>query len=108
MRTNYRMAGYVVFLGAMLLAPAMMFAQSPFDGTWRANLDQSKLSTKPNIFSLSSGVYACSSCGPVMHGRADGTDQPVTGHEYDKINVHEVDTKSIAIATKKNGTLITE
>ena len=108
MRTNYRMARYVVFLGTMLLAPAMMFAQSPFDGTWRANLDQSTLSTKPNVFSLSSGVYDCSSCGTAIHVTADGTDQPVTGREYDTISVHEVDAKSIAIATKKNGTLISE
>ena len=29
------------------LLPAMLFAQSPFDGTWKTNMAESKLSQKP-------------------------------------------------------------
>jgi hypothetical protein len=32
---------------AMLLVPAMLFAQSPFDGTWKTDLNKAKFSNKP-------------------------------------------------------------
>jgi hypothetical protein len=91
-----------------LLAPASLLAQSPFDGTWRTNMDQVKISPKPIVFSLDKGMYDCSSCSPKIHVKADGQDQPVTGQAYDTINVREVDPKSIAVTTKKNGKKVSE
>jgi len=95
------------FAYILFLTPAL-FAQSPFDGTWRTNFDQSKLSPKPNVFSLNNGMYDCSSCVPKINVKADGTDQPVTGQTYDTINVREESPKSIAVTTKKNGKIVSE
>ncbi len=91
----------------LFLMPALL-AQSPFDGTWRINNDQTKLSPKPVVFSVNQGMYDCSSCNPKIHIKADGSDQPVTGQYYDTISVREVGPKSIAVAMKKNGKLVNE
>jgi hypothetical protein len=40
--------------------------------------------------------------------KADGQDQSVTGQSYDTVSVREVDPKSIATTTKKNGKTVTE
>jgi len=108
MKALHRPVAIALFLAAVILAPASLFAQSPFDGTWRTNFDQSKLSPKPNTSSLSNGVYDCSSCTPTIHVKADGQDQPVTGQNYDTLSVREIDAKSIEVVTKKNGTLVSD
>lgn len=87
----------------VLLVPTMVFAQSPFDGTWKTNLDQTKFSSKPIVFSLKDGMYDCSSCAPKIHVKADGSDQPVTGQAYDTIAVKDVDPHTIQVVAKKNG-----
>ncbi len=99
-----RFVTYAMFLMLTLWIPVALFAQSPFDGTWRTNMGQSKLSPKPYVFSVNGGMYDCSSCSPKIHVKADGQDQPVTGQPYDTVSVREVDSKSIATTTKKNGT----
>jgi hypothetical protein len=91
-----------------VLAPAILFAQSPFDGTWKTDLDKAKFSPKPIMFSVSNGMYDCSSCAPQINVKADGQDQPVTGQAYDTIAVKEVDPHSIQIVTKKNGKTMLE
>jgi GH15 family glucan-1,4-alpha-glucosidase len=108
MKTIYRLVAFVLFLTPMLLAPMLLFAQSPFDGAWRTNMGQSKISPKPIVFSVKSGTYDCSSCGPQIHVKADGQDQSVTGQSYDTISVREVDPKSIEITTKKKGKTVSE
>jgi hypothetical protein len=100
-----RFAAYALFLVAAMWAPTLSFAQSPFDGAWRTNLSQSKLSPKPNVFYLSQGWYHCTSCNPQIDVKADGQDQAVTGQSYDTISVREVDPRSIAVTTKKGGTV---
>lgn len=110
MKTNERLVAFVLFLSPVLLlqAPASLFGQSPFDGTWRTNLDQAKFSPKPIVFSVNKGMYDCSSCSPTVHVKADGQDQPVTGQSYDTISVREVDPKSIELTFKKGGKMETE
>ena len=105
MKRSEKLAACVLFLSPvlLLLAPASLFGQSPFDGTWRTNMDEAKFSPKPIVFSLNNGVYDCSSCSPEIHVKADGQDQSVTGQAYDTISVREVDAKSIELTTKKNG-----
>ena len=103
-----RYVAYALFLMPVLWAPASSFAQSPFDGTWRLNMDQSKLSPKPYVTSVINGMYDCSSCSPTIHVKADGKDQSVTGQSYDTVSVREVDPKTIATTTKKNGKTVTE
>jgi GH15 family glucan-1,4-alpha-glucosidase len=108
MSKSERLAACVLFLMLVLWAPASSFAQSPFDGTWRTNLDQSKLSPKPVVFAVNQGMYDCSSCSPKIHVKADGQDQAVAGQPYDTVSVREVDPKSIATTTKKHGKTLTE
>jgi hypothetical protein len=103
-----RFVAYALFLMVLLWAPASLFAQSPFDGTWRTNMDQSKLSPKPYVFSVNGGMYDCSSCSPKINVKADGQDQTVTGQSYDTVSVHKVDSKSIAVTTKKNGKTVSD
>jgi len=86
------------------LLPAMLFAQSPFDGTWKTNMDQSKLSQKPYVFSLDKGMYDCESCNPKIKDlKADGQDQPVTGQPYDTLAVQVVDANTLHFTAKKAG-----
>jgi len=87
----------------VLLTPVMLFAQTAFNGTWKTNLDQAKFSPKPITFSVSNGIFDCSSCAPKIHVRADGQDQPVSGQSYDTIAVKEVDAHTIQMVGKKNG-----
>ena len=103
-----RFVACALFLVVALWTPSSSFAQSPFDGTWRVNFSQSKLSPKPNVFYLSQGWYHCISCNPAFDVKADGQDQAVTGQAYDTISVHEVDAKSTASVTKKGAVTVSE
>ncbi|MGA2371626.1 MAG: hypothetical protein ACLP3R_26315 [Candidatus Korobacteraceae bacterium] len=85
------------------LFPLLMFGQSPFDGTWKTNMAESKLSTKPYVYSVNNGMYDCESCVPKINVKADGTDQAVTGQTYDTISVQAIDANSIHVVTKKGG-----
>jgi len=90
--------------GVVCLFPLLMLGQSPFDGTWKTNMAESKLSTKPIVYSLNNGMYDCESCAPkIKNVKADGTDQAVTGQTYDTISVKAVDANSVHIVTKKGG-----
>jgi hypothetical protein len=103
-----RLVAYALFFMPVLWAPAPSFAQSPFDGTWRFNMDQSKLSPKPYVLSVNKGMFDCSSCSPMIHVKADGRDQSVTGQSFDTISVREVDPKSVAVIFKKSGKTVSE
>ena len=89
--------------------PVMLFAQSPFDGTWKTNMAESKLSQKPYVYSVNNGMYNCESCVPKINNvKADGQDQPVTGQTYDMIAVQAVDANTIHITTKKAGKTVSD
>ncbi|MFZ0417161.1 MAG: hypothetical protein WAM04_03590 [Candidatus Sulfotelmatobacter sp.] len=93
-----------LLLALVLLASATLFAQSPFDGTWVANLDTVKLPTKPEQYSLNKNMYECLTCVPKVSAKADGTDQKITGHPYyDTIAVNVVNASSVEIIEKKDG-----
>jgi hypothetical protein len=51
-----------LLLTFMLMAPAVLFAQSPFDGTWLVKLDTAQLPKKPDTYLLNKGMYECSTC----------------------------------------------
>ena len=92
----------------LCLLPLAMFAQSPFDGTWKAQLHHSKLSSKPYIYSVGSGVYTCETCVPQIAVPADGQDHAVTGQTFDTLSVQIVSSNKIRIVTKKDGKVVTE
>jgi len=84
--------------------PVLVFAQSPFDGTWKTNMTASKLSQKPYEFSVNNGIYDCESCSPkIKKLKADGQDQPVTGQNYDTMAMQVADANSIHVTGKKAG-----
>lgn len=89
--------------GVLLLLPAIVFAQSPFDGTWKTNLSESKQSQKPYVYSVNSGVYDCDTCAPKVHIKAGGQDQSVTGQTYDTLAVEVVDANTVHMTIKKAG-----
>jgi hypothetical protein len=89
--------------GVVCLFPFLMFAQSPFDGTWKTNMAESKLSQKPYVFSINNDMYDCESCVPKINVKADGQDQAVTGQTYDTISVQVVDPTTIHVVLKKGG-----
>jgi hypothetical protein len=91
-------------LALLLLSPAMLLAQSPFDGTWMTKLDTAQFPKKPNSYLLNKGMYECSSCVPKFNVKADGTDQKVTGHPYyDTVAVKVVDDHTVQLTQKKDG-----
>ena len=103
-----RFIACALFATAALWAPASSSAQSPFDGTWRTLIAQTKISPKPVVFYLIQGWYHCTSCNPEIVAKADGQDQPVTGQPYDTLSVTETDPNTIALTTKKGGKLVSE
>jgi hypothetical protein len=91
-------------LALLLLSPTLLFAQSPFDGTWMTKLDTAQFPKKPDSYLLNQGMYECSSCVPKFKVKADGTEQKVTGHPYyDTLVIKVVDDHTIETTPKKDG-----
>ena len=93
--------------GLMITLSAPALAASPIDGTWKADVSSSKLSTKPDVFTLKDGTYSCSSCVPAYSLPADGKPHPVADHAYwDAASVSAVDASTISITRYRKGTPI--
>jgi hypothetical protein len=89
-------------LFVLLLIPVLGWAQSPFDGTWKFEPDQSKLPTKPDEYLLKDGVYNCKTCKPEIKVKADGQFQKVTGHPYfDMQKVTVIDDRHVSTDEQK-------
>jgi hypothetical protein len=92
---------------AALLMPVVAAAQSPFDGTWKIDMNKVDFSRKPDVFLLQNGTYACKTCTPPYAIKADGTDQSVTGHPYvDTIAIEVVNDHTIKETDKKDGKVV--
>ena len=87
----------------LLLAPSLLFAQSRFDGTWRMKMETLRFSGTPEEYLLDKGIYHCLTCSPRVDVQADGSEQQVTGHYFDRISVRVIDAKSVEFIQKKNG-----
>ena len=108
MKKIERFAVRALLIGLALWVQSSAFAQSPFDGTWRTNMNQSRFSPKPIVAFLSEGWYHCTSCNPQLDITADGKDQAAIDQPYDTISVREVDSKSIELIFKKGGKIVRE
>jgi hypothetical protein len=98
---------FLLLLGAAFLMPGLAMAQSPFDGTWKGDLNSAKFPEKPDEYLLKDGMYHCKTCAPPISIKADGTDQKVTGHPYlDMMNVKVVDDKTVEEVDKKDGKVV--
>ena len=99
----------LLFAGLLLglVLPVTAYAQSPFDGTWKINLDKAHLPTKPDVYVLSDGIYQCRSCKPAYRVKADGADHAVTGHPYyDTVAISVVNDNTIKETNKKAGKVV--
>jgi hypothetical protein len=91
-------------LGAMMFAAGASYAQSPFDGTWKIDMSKVDFSKKPDVFLLKDGMYSCKTCTPPYTVKADGSDQPVSGHPYfDSVAIQVVNDHEIKETDKKGG-----
>ena len=97
---------FFVALGALLI-PTLAAAQSVFDGTWKIDMSKVDFSKKPDVFVLQNGMYSCKTCVPAYEIKADGSDQPVSGHPYfDTVAIKVVDDRSIEETDKKGGKVV--
>jgi len=86
-----------------------LWAQSPFDGTWKIDLSKTQYQGKPSTYLLQNGTYECSSCDPKYTLKADGTDQPAPpgAINYDTRTIKVVDDKTVEFTSKKGGKVVT-
>jgi hypothetical protein len=93
---------------ALLLLPALSLAQSALVGTWKVDVNNLQLPTKPSKELLANGVYHCETCVPAYSVKADGQDHQVTGHPYfDSVSITVVDANTIQEIDKKGGKTVT-
>jgi hypothetical protein len=93
-----------ILVTVALLLPAMAFAGSSFDGTWKARLDSVKMTGKPDVWQIADGDYSCSSCVPAVKVKADGAMHKVAGHAYyDELAVRVVNPTTIEMTQNKAG-----
>src|SRR5215469_16130113 len=98
---------FLLFALAALLIPTLASAQSPFDGTWKIDMNKVDFPKKPDEYLLQNGVYACKTCAPPYKIKADGSDQPVTGHPYlDAVVIKAVNDHEIEETDKKAGNVV--
>jgi hypothetical protein len=92
---------------AALLMPVVAAAQDAFSGTWKIDMNKVDFSKKPDVFLLQNGTYECKTCTPPVQVKADGTDQPVTGHPYfDTLAIEVVNDHEIKETDKKDGKVV--
>ena len=88
----------------LLVTPVLMLAQSAFDGTWKIDMNKAEFPKKPDVYLLQNGMYECKTCAPPVKVKADGQDQPVTGHPYyDTAAVTVISDHEIEETDKKDG-----
>jgi hypothetical protein len=108
MTTSSRLFACALLSATALCGSTLCLAQSPFDGTWRIDMSQTKFSPKPQVFYVSQGWYHCESCSPSITIPADGQDHAVSGQTYDALSVDASDPHSLKLVTKKDGKVISE
>lgn len=92
---------------AWMLSPILAQADSPFDGTWKADLATAELPSKPDVLLLKDGIFHCDSCVPPIIVKADGQDQRVTGDAYfDTKSVKVIDDRTVQEIEKKAGKIV--
>lgn len=92
---------------AALGLPVMCPGQSALNGTWKIDLKQVGWSEKPDIFLLAGGTYECKTCTPPIKVKADGSDQPVSGHPYyNTVAIEVVNDHELKETDKKNGQVV--
>ena len=99
---------YLLTALAILLPAALANAQSPFDGTWKTNMNNVDFPKKPDVYVLKDGMYSCKTCTPPYTIKADGSDQKITDPYVDTMAVKVVNDHEIELTGKKNGKVVQE
>lgn len=87
-----------------LLMPAVTFAATSFDGTWRLKLESMQFSGAPDKYEISNGNYTCGSCAPAFTVKADGADQATPVHTgRDHLAVTVVSATVVELSNKVGG-----
>jgi hypothetical protein len=85
----------------------VLWAQGPFDGTWKIDVSKTQYQGKPLTFLLQNGTYQDSSSVPKINVKADGTDQAVQGSKIiDTVAVKVVDDTTLEFTYKKGGKVV--
>src|SRR5687768_1537316 len=88
-------------IGAPVVVPTLVLAQSTFEGTWRINLEDTQY-VGTEKYSLEDGQFRCTTCEPKIDVKADGQDHPFTGSPYsDTVSVKVVGNDTIDVVYKK-------
>lgn len=86
------------------LFPAAISAQSPFDGTWKVDLNLEKSTQPPLEYVLENGEFSCKSCTPPYSVKADGQDHKLSVSPYfDSMAITIVDDHTLSRVDKKDG-----
>jgi hypothetical protein len=99
----------ILFLAmfGLSLTPVFAAAQSAFDGTWKIDMNKVDFPKKPSEYSLQNGMYECKTCVPPVEVKADGTDQPVSGHPYyNSAAIKVISNSEIEETDKKDGKVV--
>ena len=89
---------------ALLLMPAAALANSAFDGTWKQDMQSTRVMGRPEVLVLSDGEYTCSSCDPELKVKADGAAHKVSGHAYyDEVSVRVVSPTTVESTLMQGG-----
>jgi hypothetical protein len=97
----------IALSGLIFAVSAPASAESPIDGTWKADTATAKLSTKADVFKIAKGVYDCTSCTPPYKIAADGKPHPVAGRDYwDAASVSVVDANTLQWSRYRKGALV--
>lgn len=97
---------FMLVLGTLLI-PTLAMAQSAFDGTWKIDWNKVDFPKKPDEYLLQDGMYECKTCAPPYKIKADGSDQPVTGHPYfDSVAMKVASDHEVEETDKKGGNVV--
>ena len=97
----------VLVVAVFALMPAMVAAQSPFDGTWKTDVASIDFPAKPSVYVFKDGMYECKTCATKILVKTDGKDQKVEGDPYvDTLAVKIIDKNNLEMIGKKGGKVV--
>lgn len=110
----------------LLFGALRLMAADPFTGTWKVDPSKAQISPdgrealvigtptgagrqKPSKLEIANGTFKCLTCDLPVTVKADGTDQPVSGHPgFDTLSVRIVDDHHLEEVYKKAGKITFE
>jgi hypothetical protein len=98
-----------IWLGLVTAAavPSVLWAGTPFAGTWVAEPQKTEFSAKPLELSIEHGTYKRLSCAVTDEVAADGAVHPLTNDPfYDAMSVHVIDESNVELVQQRKGRTI--